>query len=49
MGPPYGTEVGLEWHALMENCVKEVLRKPHMNFMKREMQAFLYSANCTMK
>ena len=27
MGPPYGTEVGLEWHALMENCVKEVLTK----------------------
>lgn len=27
IGPPYGTEVGLEWHALMENCVKEVLTK----------------------
>ena len=27
MGPPYGTEVGLEWHALMENCVKEGLTK----------------------
>ena len=27
MGLPYGTEVGLEWHALMENFVKEVLTK----------------------
>ena len=49
MGPPYGTEVGLEWHALMENFVKEVLTKTSNELYEKGMQAFLYSANCTMK
>ena len=50
MGPPYGTEVGLEWHALMENFfVKEVLTKTSNELYEKGMQAFLYSANCMMK